>query len=154
MERVVNKLIKNNKSISVMESCTGGLICNSITNVDNSSKVFSFGAVTYSNEYKIKLGVDPKIIDKYSVYSEETVKEMAKCIVNYTNSNYGIGITGKLKKSDENNMYGKDDIVYYAIYDRENNKYYCNKIKVKYEKRIENKEQVLNEIINKLLEII
>ena len=95
-----------------MESCTGGGIANAITNIEGSSEVFKFGAVTYSNEYKIKMGVSSNIIDKYTVYSAETSNEMSKNISNYTNSNYGIGVTGKLNRVDKFNLYGEDNIVY------------------------------------------
>ncbi len=49
MKEIVNKLISLNKTISTMESCTGGAVSNSITNVDGASEAFKFGAVTYSN---------------------------------------------------------------------------------------------------------
>ena len=112
MERVVKKLIELNKTISTMESCTGGEIVNAITNIPDASKVIKFSAVTYSNEYKIKMGVSEELINKYSVYSMEVANDMAMKIVNYTNSNYGVGITGKLKKIDENNLFGEDDFIY------------------------------------------
>ena len=67
MKEVVELLNKNNKTISTMESCTGGGVANAITNIEGSSSIFMFGAVTYSNEYKIKMGVDQNIIEKYSV---------------------------------------------------------------------------------------
>ena len=102
MNKVVELLIKNNKTISTMESCTGGALVNAITNIPGASEVLKFSAITYSNEYKIKLGVDSKIIDKYTVYSIETADEMSKVISNYTNSNYGVGITGKLSRPDIN----------------------------------------------------
>ena len=53
MKGVVEKLIKLNKTISTMESCTGGALVNEITNVEGASNVIKFSAVTYSNEYKI-----------------------------------------------------------------------------------------------------
>ena len=121
---IVKLLIKNNKTISIMESCTGGGVANAITNIEGASEVFKFGAVTYSNEYKIKMGVSRDIIDKYSVYSMETANEMSKNISLFTNSNYGIGITGKLNRIDKYNPYGKDNIVYISIYDSDNDKYY------------------------------
>lgn len=92
MKEVVELLNKNNKTISTMESCTGGGVANAITNIEGSSRVFMFGAVTYSNEYKIKMGVNRNIIEKYSVYSMETANEMSKSISTYTSSNYGVGI--------------------------------------------------------------
>ena len=54
MKEIVEKLIKLNKTISTMESCTGGYVANGITNIPGASSVFMFGAITYSNEYKIK----------------------------------------------------------------------------------------------------
>lgn len=112
MEDIIKILQKQNKTISTMESCTGGYIVNEITNISGSSEVLKFSAVTYSNEYKIKMGVDKKIIDKYTVYSKEVSKEMAKVISDFTDSNYGIGITGKLGKKDINNLSGDDNQVF------------------------------------------
>ena len=68
MKEVIEYLKNSDFTISTMESCTGGYIASSITNISGSSLVFKFGAVTYSNEYKIKMGVDEGIINKYSVY--------------------------------------------------------------------------------------
>ena len=150
MKNIVELLIEKNKKISTMESCTGGAIANYITNIPDASRVFAFSAVTYSNEYKIKMGVSKEIIDKYTVYSMEVANEMAKVISLYTNSNYGIGITGKLKKSDENNMFGEDDVVYLSIYDKDYDKYYNEKIKLKYDTRIDNKEQIIHIFVDKM----
>ena len=61
--KVVNKLIKNKETISSMESCTAGYFATTITNVDGSSNVLKFSAITYSNEYKIKMGVKKETID-------------------------------------------------------------------------------------------
>ena len=52
MEEIIEKLIKNNKTISTMESCTGGGVANAITNISGASEVLKFSAVTYSNELK------------------------------------------------------------------------------------------------------
>lgn len=144
---IVKLLIKNNKTISIMESCTGGGVANTITNIEGSSEVFKFGAVTYSNEYKIKMGVSRDIIDKYSVYSMETANEMSKNISLFTNSNYGIGITGKLNRIDKYNPYGKDNIVYISIYDSDNDKYYNSIVEATCIDRRKNKELIINKII-------
>lgn len=157
MNKIVNKLIELNKTISTMESCTGGFLVSEITNISGSSEVLKFSAVTYSNEYKIKMGVNPKTIDKYSVYSIEVAREMSKCISDFTSSNYGIGITGKINNPDKNNMFGEDNVVFFSIYDRENNKYFDNKITVKNQSRSLCKKDIVNKIINemyKILEII
>ena len=147
MKDIVNKLIKLNKTISTMESCTGGFLANSITNIEDSSKVFKFGAVTYSNEYKIKMGVDSNIIDKYTVYSIETAISMSKSISLYTNSDYGIGITGKLNRQDDNNPYGSNNIVYVSVYDKIEDKNYTMTI----EDLIGDRESMKNQIINKIV---
>jgi len=154
MKELVKILIKQNKTISTMESCTGGGLVNAITNIPNASKIISMSVVTYSNEAKIKMGVSKDTIDKYSVYSSEVAKEMAKCISLLANSSYGIGITGKLKKIDEKNLYGEDDLVHYSIYACESDVYYTESIKVTYDNRVDNKMQVIESITTKLLEIL
>lgn len=154
MKRIVEKLKEKSKTISTMESCTGGGVANSITNIEGASEVLKFSAVTYSNEFKIKMGVSSDIIDKYSVYSIETAMEMSKNISDFTNSNYGIGITGKLNRVDKNNLFGSDNTVYISIYDKDNNKFYNYNINVDKQSRKENKELVINLVIEKMLEIL
>ena len=102
---LVLKLIDREKTISSMESCTGGGFANEITNIEGASDILKFSAVTYSNEYKIKMGVNSDIIDEYSVYSMETADEMSKKISDFTISDYGIGITGKINRIDNNNLF-------------------------------------------------
>ena len=147
MRELVSILKENKKTIASMESCTGGGFVNALTNIEGASDVIKFSAVTYSNEFKIKMGVSNEIIDRYSVYSMETAMEMSKQISLYTNSNYGVGVTGKLNRIDKNNLYGKDNIVYICIYDKDNNKYYKKEIEVLENSRKLNKEIVINEII-------
>ena len=151
---LVDKLIEKKKSIGTMESCTGGGVANAITNIEGASEVLRFSAVTYSNEYKIKMGVSSDIIDKYSVYSIETAREMSKNISNFSNSNYGIGVTGKLNRADINNLYGSDNTVYISIYDKDNDKYYDYDLVVTKSSREENKNIVIDFIKEKLLEIL
>lgn len=154
LREIIKILTKKNKTISTMESCTGGGVANVITNIEGASEVLKFSAVTYSNEYKIKMGVDESIIDKYSVYSIKTAEEMSKNISAFANSNYGVGITGKLNRVDKNNLYGQDNIVYVSIYDKDNNKFYNGSIEVTKQSRKENKELVIELIINMLINII
>lgn len=153
-ENIVNKLIKNNKTISTMESCTGGYIASSITNIPGASEILKFSAVTYSNEYKIKMGVSSDVIDEYSVYSIETANEMSKNISEFTNSNYGIGITGKLCSPDLVNPTDKNDIVYISIYNKDIDKYYEYSLEVKNQERYKNKELILKFLVEKLSEIV
>lgn len=154
MKDVVKKLIEKEKTIALMESCTGGGVTNAITNIEGSSEVLKFSAVTYSNEYKIKMGVDPQVISKYSVYSMNTAIEMATNIVKFTNANYGIGITGKLNRVDKFNASGIDNQVFISIYDKDNSKYYNFDLLVTKPTRAENKETIIEFIEEKLLDII
>jgi nicotinamide-nucleotide amidase len=96
LESVVgNMLIEKNVTISIAESCTGGLLSARLTNVPNISKVFLDSIVTYSNNAKINLiGVSEDTINKFGAVSEETAKEMAYGIRNLSNSDIGISITG------------------------------------------------------------
>ena len=154
LREIIKILTEKNKTISTMESCTGGGVANAITNIEGASEVLKFSAVTYSNEYKIKMGVDANIIDKYSVYSIKTAEEMSKNISAFANSNYGVGITGKLNRVDKNNLYGQDNIVYVSIYDKDNDKFYNGSIEVTKQSRKENKELLISLIINMLMSII
>ena len=154
LREIIKILTEKNKTISTMESCTGGGVANAITNIEGASEVLKFSAVTYSNEYKIKMGVDANIIDKYSVYSIKTAEEMSKNISAFANSNYGVGITGKLNRVDKHNLYGQDNIVYVSIYDKDNDKFYNGSIEVTKQSRKENKELVIELIINMLMSII
>ena len=97
-EKIVNLLNERNKTISFMESCTGGYLANEITNVSGASNVLKVSLITYSNEYKIKFGVTKQTLDKYTVYSKETAKEMAENVALFADSNFGIGVTGELRK--------------------------------------------------------
>ena len=154
LKEIVKILTKNNKTIATMESCTGGGLVNAITNVEGASLVLKFSAVTYSNEYKIKMGVDKDIIDTYSVYSMETAIDMSKKIVDFTNSNYGVGITGKLNRADQNNLYGDDNTIFVSIYDKDNAIIYKLVVKATKKTRKENKDLVVENIIDELLKII
>lgn len=154
MQNVVKKLIKSKKTISIMESCTGGGLANAITNIPGASEILKFSAVTYSNEYKIKMGVNKDIINKYSVYSMEVAKEMSKKISDFTNSNYGVGITGKINVCDKNNHFGNDELIFISIYDKDANKYYTKEINTINDSREANKKYIIKNVIKMLKEII
>ena len=147
---LVLKLVDNKKTIATMESCTGGAVANAITNVPGASEILLFSCVTYSNEFKKKMGVSSEVIDKYSVYSSECADEMSLNISKFAHSDFGIGVTGKLKRSDKENMHGNDDIVYISIFDRENNKYHNDMIRVTEEGRRDNKYLVVDKVIKML----
>lgn len=140
-KELVGILKKSNKTISCMESCTGGFLANEITNISGASEVIKVSLVTYSNEYKIKFGVNKKTIDTYTVYSKETAEEMAKAVTKFANSDYGVGITGNL---DTNGNINK---IYYSIYSKENNKIVNKIISISGENRELMKKYVVNEVL-------
>ncbi len=96
LDEVAAKLLMNsNTSISIAESCTGGLIAAKLTSISGISKVFDRSIVTYSNEAKMQsLGVKSETLKKYGAVSEETAKEMAVGIKNLSKSNMGLSVTG------------------------------------------------------------
>ena len=154
MEEIIKILTLRKESISTMESATGGYIANAITNVEGASEVFSFGAVTYSNFYKIKLGVDKNLIKKYSVYSMEVAHDMSRAITEYTNSRYGIGVTGKLNRADRFNLSGKNNIVYISVFDQRKNNYLDSVLEMEDTTREENKKKILLEIVTLLKKML
>ena len=154
MKEIIEILTNKKETISTMESCTGGGIANAITNIEGASEVLKFSAVTYSNEFKIKMGVSADTLDKYTVYSKEVSNEMSRCISEFTNSDYGVGVTGKLNRVDKYNPYGLDNIVYISIYSKKDNSYHNATVECTESSRKDNKELVINTIIYLLKRII
>ena len=92
---LVEELMKNNLTISVAESCTGGMVSSTLINYPGISSVFMEGCVTYSNDAKIKsLNVKKETLDKFGAVSKETAMEMAKGIADRYKTNIGISTTG------------------------------------------------------------
>ena len=94
-QKVVNLLKKKKLKISFAESCTGGLLSSLITSISGSSKVFTLGLITYSNQSKIStLKVPKKTIRKYGAVSYETCLTMVKNLSKINKTNISISITG------------------------------------------------------------
>lgn len=94
-EVVANMLLKRNLTISLAESCTGGLLASKFTSISGVSKAFDRGIVTYSNTAKIEeLGVNEATLKAYGAVSEETAIEMAKGIKKVANTDIALSITG------------------------------------------------------------
>ena len=89
------KLIKKRLTISVAESCTGGLLAHNFTRLANSSKYFQMGLTTYSNQAKVKvLKVNKNIIKKYGAVSNECCKAMVQNLSKISKSKINVSITG------------------------------------------------------------
>ncbi len=94
-KKIINKLINKNISISVAESCTGGLISNTLVQHDGISKIFSFGIVCYSDKSKIKyLSVSKRILNKFGAVSSNVAEAMINGLYDQQKSKITISITG------------------------------------------------------------
>jgi len=94
-QKIVRLLTKKRLKISFAESCTGGLLSSSITSISGSSKVFTIGLVTYSNQSKINtLKVPKNTIKKYGAVSYETCLSMVKNLNKISKTNISVSITG------------------------------------------------------------
>tara|TARA_A100001015_G_scaffold264_1_gene369 strand:- start:134 stop:490 length:357 start_codon:yes stop_codon:yes gene_type:complete len=95
IEKIIDKLIKNNISISVAESCTGGLIANTITKYNGVSKIFSYGIVSYSNKSKYKyLSVSKTNLSKFGAVSKEVAEDMINGLYKNEKTKICISTTG------------------------------------------------------------
>jgi nicotinamide-nucleotide amidase len=96
LEKVIGTLLRKRKwTLSVSESCTGGLICDRITNVSGSSDYFMGGMVNYSNESKSKhLGIPSNDIKKYGAVSPQVARKMAQGVRKAFGTNFGLSTTG------------------------------------------------------------
>jgi PncC family amidohydrolase len=97
MRKVHELFKKKGLSLSVAESCTGGLISHQITALSGASAFFKASVVSYSAEAKKEiLGVPSDIISKYGAISEETAREMAEKIRALTATDFSLSTTGNL----------------------------------------------------------
>ncbi len=94
-KKIVSLLKRRKLTLSIAESCTGGLLSSAITSVSGSSKVFSIGLVTYSNEAKIKiLKVSKKILKKHGAVSQQCCLAMVNNLQKISKSKICISTTG------------------------------------------------------------
>ena len=95
MKSLIKILNKKKLKISLVESCTGGLVASTITSVSGASKVFGLGLVTYSNQAKIKiLKINKNLIKKYGAVSPECCKAMVVNLSKISKANINVSITG------------------------------------------------------------
>ena len=95
IKNIIQRLIKKKLSISVAESCTGGMLSSNITSISGASKIFNIGLVTYSNLAKIKLlKVSSSNIKRYGAVSEKCCLKMVEGLSKLSKSKINISITG------------------------------------------------------------
>ncbi len=96
IQRAVYELLaKNNITVSIAESCTGGLIAKKITDIDGSSNIFHGGVVAYSNQIKnLILKVPNNLLNEYGAVSREVASLMAKNVAKYFKADLGVSVTG------------------------------------------------------------
>ena len=151
-QKVVKLLGKKRLKISLAESCTGGLLSSTITSISGSSKVFTLGLVTYSNQAKINvLKVPKKIIIKHGAVSYETCLYMVKNLNKISNTNISLSITGVAgpKGGTKQKPVG---LVYIGI--KKNNKTIVKKFLFKSKKRNTIQRSTVNKALNLILSFI
>ena len=95
VRKLADKLKRQNKTFATAESCTGGWISKTVTDVGGVSAVFLGGVVSYANEVKEKLlGVKSETLASYGAVSEQTAREMALGCVAATGADYAVAVTG------------------------------------------------------------
>ncbi len=97
IEKVHNIFKKKRLTLSVAESCTGGLISHYLTTLPGGSTFFKAGIISYSEEIKKSiLGISPDIIQRFGVVSEETAREIAEKVRLLTKTDCSLSTTGIL----------------------------------------------------------
>ncbi len=114
-KNLVKKLKRKKLFLATIESCTGGALINSITNIPGASEIIKGGFVPYSIQEKIALGISRKLIEKFSVYSKGVAEAMAKkAKEKIKGSHIGVGITGVLTRRGLQNPAKKIGEIYIA----------------------------------------
>ncbi|MDO4566385.1 MAG: nicotinamide-nucleotide amidohydrolase family protein, partial [Oscillospiraceae bacterium] len=118
-EVVMGMLIKSGHKLALAESCTGGLLAGRLTSVPGASKVFEYGAVTYTNKCKqAALGVDSSILRKYSAVSSAVAAEMAKGALAKSKADIALAVTGIAGPTNEGYIDKPVGLVYIALADK------------------------------------
>ena len=153
LNQKVFSLLKRKKiKISIAESCTGGMLSSTITSMSGSSKVFTLGLVTYSNQSKIRiLKVPNKIISKYGAVSVQCCLAMVNNLSKISKSKVCVSITGIAgpKGGSKQKPVG---LVYIGI--RVGKKVVINKCNFRNKGRLFIQKQTVKKTLNLLLKLI
>jgi len=113
--QVVQALREKQKTLSVMESCTGGLLSSLLTDVEGASEVFPCGYVTYSNAAKLAAGVDAEVLAQSGVYSAPCAEAMARAAKAAAQTDCAVGVTGTLGRRDPANADSLPGEVFFCL---------------------------------------
>ena len=152
MKSLIKLLIKKKIKISVVESCTGGLLASSITSISGVSKIFNLGLITYSNQAKIQiLKVNKNIIKRFGAVSYECCYSMVNNLSKISKANINVSITGIAgpKGGTKKKPVG---LVYIGI--KKGNKTQVNKCLFKSKIRSKIQRATVNKVFNLILRII
>ena len=151
-QKIVRLLRKKRLKISIAESCTGGLLSSTITSINGSSKVFTIGLVTYSNQSKVSiLKVSKNIIRKHGAVSYETCLAMVKNLNKISKTNISVSITG-VAGPKGGTMKKPLGLVFIGI--KKGNKSLVRKYLFKNKKRTSIQKATVNKALNLILSFI
>ena len=152
-KKVIKKLIRKKITISIAESCTGGLIASEITSVPNSSNIFNLGLVTYSNQSKEKLlKIKKQNLKKYGAVSAQICKNMVENLFKISKTDLCISTTGIAGPSG-GSKFKPVGLVYVGIKFKKNCKIYMYNFNKKLERNKIQKKTV-NIVFNLLDQMI
>ena len=150
--KIINLLKRKKLKLAIAESCTGGMLSSAITSVSGSSKVFTIGFVTYSNQAKTEiLKVPQKIIKKYGAVSVQCCLAMVENLSKISKANLCVSVTGIAgpKGGSKQKPVG---LVYIGI--RVGKKVVINKCNFKNKGRISIQKQTVKKTLNLLVQLI
>ena len=151
-KKIISLLKRKNMKLAITESCTGGMLSNSITSVSGSSKIFTMGLVTYSNQAKRSiLKVPQQIIRKYGAVSVQCCLAMVNNLSKISKSKVCISITG-IAGPTGGSKQKPVGLVYIGI--RIGKKVVVNKCNFKNNGRIFIQKQTVKKSLNLLLKLI
>ena len=151
-QKIVKLLSKKKLKISFAESCTGGLLSSQITSISGSSKVFTLGLVTYSNQSKINiLKVPKKVIMKNGAVSYETCLSMVNKLNKISKTNISVSITG-VAGPNGGTKQKTVGLVYIGI--KKANKTLVKKFLFKNKKRSSIQKATVNKALNLILSFV
>jgi PncC family amidohydrolase len=151
-KKIISLLKRKNMKLAITESCTGGMLSNSITSVSGSSKIFTMGLVTYSNQAKRSiLKVPQQIIRKYGAVSVQCCLAMVNNLSKISKSKVCVSITG-IAGPTGGSKQKPVGLVYIGI--RIRKKVVVNKCNFKNNGRIFIQKQTVKKSLNLLLKLI